>query len=226
MEKDPQPSPPPAHRLPVLPLRGLIAFPGLAMPLQVGRDASVTAVHEAAEKDHEILLVAQRDPEHPDPGAADLFEMGALGRVIQIFKSDGGTHKVIVEATARARLGNMQLENGCLWADAVEVKEPPLDGPETEALMRTVRARFFSYLQLQPSLPESIGQQVAQAQEGSRLADTVAAFTAIPFSDKQRLLEMISPEERLRTLAHHRPRARPSLEEPERVLPERADAGH
>jgi ATP-dependent Lon protease len=201
MEKDPQPSPPPAHRLPVLPLRGLIAFPGLAMPLQVGRDASVTAVHEAAEKDHEILLVAQRDPEHPDPGAADLFEMGALGRVIQIFKSDGGTHKVIVEATARARLGNMQLENGCLWADAVEVKEPPLDGPETEALMRTVRARFFSYLQLQPSLPESIGQQVAQAQEGSRLADTVAAFTAIPFSDKQRLLEMISPEERLRTLA-------------------------
>ena len=194
-------SPPVAGRMPVLPLRGLVAFPGLAMPLQVGRDASVQAVHEALEKDGRILLVAQRDPECQDPGPADLYAMGSVGHVIQCFKAEGGTHKVIVEAMARGVGAGAASDNGCLWADVAGVEEPPLDGPEAEALVRTVRARFFAYLQLQPAVPESIGQQVAAAEDGRRLADVVAAFTAIPFADKQRLLEMIDPEERLRTLA-------------------------
>jgi ATP-dependent Lon protease len=194
-------SPPVPCRLPVLPLRGLVAFPGLAMPLQVGRDASVQAVHEAIEKDRQILLVAQRDPECQEPGPADVYEMGSIGHVIQCFKAEGGTHKVIVEATARGAAARVAKDNGSLWADVACVDEPPLDGPEAEALVRTVRARFFAYLQLQPAVPESIGQQAAAAEDGRRLADVVAAFTAIPFADKQRLLEMVDAEERLRTLA-------------------------
>jgi len=194
-------SPPAISRMPVLPLRGLVAFPGLAMPLQVGRDASVQAVHEALEKDGRILLVAQRDPECQEPGPADLYEMGSIGQVLQCFKAEGGTHKVIVEATARGVGVRTVSDNGCLWADVAGVEEPPLDGPEAEALVRTVRARFFSYLQLQPAVPESIGQQVAGAEDGRRLADVVAAFTAIPFADKQRLLEMVDAEARLRSLA-------------------------
>jgi len=188
-------------RLPVLPLRGLIAFPGLVVPLQVGRDLSVTAVHEALRKDQEILLLAQRDPECMDPGPADLFEMGATGYIHQCFKAEGGTHKVIVEATARARVLGVTRAEGCLWAEVALVAEPAVEGPEAEALMRTVRARFFTYLQLQPSLPESVGRQVADAPDGPRLADAVAAYTAVPFSDKQRLLELVDPEQRLRTLA-------------------------
>ncbi|MCX5683376.1 MAG: LON peptidase substrate-binding domain-containing protein, partial [Planctomycetota bacterium] len=201
---DPQASPPVspvAARMPVLPLRGLVAFPGLAMPLQVGRDSSVQAVHDALANDGRILLVAQRDPECQEPGPGDLYAMGAIGHVIQCFKAEGGTHKVIVEATARGASTGAAQQNGCLWAEVACVEEPALDGPEAEALTRTVRARFFAYLQLQPAVPESIGQQAAAADDGRRLADVVAAFTAIPFADKQRLLEMVDPEERLRTLA-------------------------
>jgi ATP-dependent Lon protease len=205
-ETDPQappPSAPPAAavRLPVLPLRGLVAFPGLAMPLQVGRESSIAAVHEAMEKDRQILLVAQRDPNCQEPGSADLYEMGSVGSCLQCFKGEGGTHKVIVEAAARALVTGVAKEGECLWADAALLREPPLDGPEAEALVRTVRARFFAYLQLQPALPESIGQQAAAAEGGERLADIVAAFTAIPFADKQRLLEVVDPEARLRALA-------------------------
>ncbi len=90
--------------MPVLALRGLIAFPGLALPLQVGRDVSVTAVHEALDKDRQIVLLAQKDPDRQDAGPEDLFQMGSLGRVLQCFRNEGGTHKVIVEADARVRV--------------------------------------------------------------------------------------------------------------------------
>jgi len=168
MAADPQAPPPSALpaaavRLPVLPLRGLVAFPGLAMPLQVGRESSIAAVHEALQKDRQILLVAQRDPNCQEPGPADLFEMGSVGSCLQCFKGEGGTHKVIVEAAARALVVRVASEGGCLWADAALLRESLLDGPEAEALVRTVRARFFTYLQLQPALPESIGQQAAAA---------------------------------------------------------------
>jgi len=188
-------------RLPVLPLRGLVAFPGLVMPLQVGRETSVVAVHAALERDRRIVLVAQRQAECIEVGPADLFRVGSVCHVHQCFKNESGTHKTIVEAETRARIGPVVLENGCLWADVELVDEPPLDGPEAEALMRTVRARFFTYLQLHPSLPESVGQQVAQAPDGARLADIVAAFTAIPLSDKQRLLEVVESGERLQAVA-------------------------
>ena len=199
-ESPSNPSPTPCH-LPVLPLRGLVAFPGLVMPLQVGREMSVAAVHSAMEADERILLLAQRNPGVPDPKAGDLFHFGALGRVLQCFKSDGGTHKVIVEVDARAQAAGIHVAGGCLWGEAEEVAEAPLEGPESEALIRTVQARFFSYLRLNPNLPESIGQLVAQAEDGGLLADTVAAYTAISFTDKQHLLEMVGVEERLQTLA-------------------------
>ena len=188
-------------RLPVLPLRGLVAFPGLALPLQVGREMSVTAVHEALARDGRILLLAQRDPECLDPAADDLFEMGTLTCVHQCFRGEGGTHKVIIESGPRARVGAVERDAGCLWARIEAVSEPDAEGPELEALMRTVRGRFFSYMHLQPSLPESVGQLVTQASSASMLADTVAAYTALPFTDKQRLLEMVDPLARLHTLA-------------------------
>jgi len=189
-----------AARLPVLPLRGLVAFPGLALPLQVGREMSVTAVHEALARDGRILLLAQRDPECLDPTADDLFEMGTVACVHQCFRGEGGTHKVIVEAGPRARADTVERDDGCLWARIETVVEPDAEGPELEALMRTVRGRFFSYMHLAPSLPEGVGQLVTQAASASMLADTVAAYVAVPFTDKQRLLEMVDPEARLQTL--------------------------
>jgi len=200
-ESDSNPPTEQANQLPLLPLRGLVAFPGLVMPLQVGREKSVTAVHAALEADHRIFLVAQRSPATVDPDTDGLFTLGTTGRVLQCFKADGGTHKVIVEVQARARTLSVHAAGGCLWASIEEVSEEPLDGPEAEALVRTVQARFFSYLQLNPNLPESIGQLVAQATDGALLADTVAAYTAISLSDKQTLLEMTRPADRLSMLA-------------------------
>ena len=188
-------------RMPVLPLRGLVAFPGLALPLQVGREMSVTAVHEALARDGRILLLAQRDADCFDPSADDLFEMGTLARVHQIFRGEGGTHKAIVESGDRARACAVECDGGCLWARVEPVVEPDDEGPELEALMRTVRGRFYSYMHLAPSLPEGVGQLVTQAESASLLADTVAAYAALPYADKQRLLEMVDPEARLRTLA-------------------------
>jgi len=192
---------PPADRLPVLPLRGLVAFPGLAVPLLVGRDLSVTAVHEALARDQRILLLAQRDPQCLAPGPEDLYEMGAVAHVHQCFRNEGGTHKVIIEVVGRARALGVECAGGCLWSRVEEITEAEPDGPEIEALLRAVRGRFFSYMHLQPTLPEGVGHLVTQAETPSLLADTVAAYTAIPFSDKQQLLEMVDTEARLRTLA-------------------------
>jgi len=194
----------PARRtdpVPLLPLRGLVPFPGLVLPLQVGRAFSVTAAHEALAGDQHLVLVAQRDAECLDPGPDDLYAMGALACVHQIFRGEGGTHKVIVEVGPRAVLEAVERRDDAFWARVREVQEPPAQGAEVEALMRTVRTRFFAYMNLQPSLPEGVGQLVAQAETPSLLADTVAAYTAIPFTDKQRLLEMVDAAQRLQTLA-------------------------
>jgi ATP-dependent Lon protease len=202
MPDDPQTSPTPkADRLPVLPLRGLVAFPGLVMTLQVGREPSVTAVHAAMEADHRILLVAQRDPDHADPEGKDLFEVGCVGEVLQCFREASGIYKTIVEAAGRIRVANVTAEGGCLRAEAEAIEEPPCEDAEAEALLRTVQARFFSYLGKNPSLPESVGRLVSQASDVGRLTDLVATYLVIPFSDKQRLLEMTEPGDRLNALA-------------------------
>jgi len=191
----------PATRMPVLPLRGLVAFPGLVMTLQVGRETSVTAVHAAMAKDQRILLLAQRDAATMEPNGGGLFDIGSVGCVLQCSREEGGTYKTIVESAGRAAAANIGTADGCLWVDATPVESPPFEGAEAEALMRTVQGRFFSYLGMNPSLPESVGRLAAEAEDGPRLSDIVAAYIAIPFSDKQRLLEMIDPAERLEALA-------------------------
>jgi len=200
MPDDPQREPAP-ERLPVLPLRGLVAFPGLVLTLQVGREASVTAVHAAMAADHRLLLVTQRDPDREEVGAADLFTVGAPAQVLQCFKEPSGVYKTIVEATGRVHLAEVRAEDGCLRASADPIVEPPCEGGEAEALARTVQARFFAYLGKHPALPESVARLVVQAPDPSRLADLVSAYLVIPFSDKQRLLEMVEPMERLTALA-------------------------
>ena len=200
MPNDPQASPTP-QRLPVLPQRGLVAFPGLVMTLQVGRESSVTAVHTAMAADHRLLLVAQRDPDLADPEGKDLFAVGCVGEVLQCFREANGIYKTIVEATERARATNVSAEGGCLRAEAEAIQEPPCEDAEAEALMRTVQARFFSYLGKNPILPESVGRLVSQASDVGRLTDLVATYLVIPFSDKQRLLEMSGPGDRLNALA-------------------------
>ena len=192
---------PTLKRLPVLPLRGLVAFPGLVMTLQVGREPSVTAVHAAMAADHRILLVAQRDPDLADPEGKDLFAVGCVGEVLQCFREASGIYKTIVEATERARATNVSAEGGCLRAEAEPIQEPVCEDAEAEALMRTVQAQFFSYLGKNPILPESVGRLVSQASDVGRLTDLVATYLVIPFSDKQRLLEMSGPSDRLNALA-------------------------
>ncbi len=200
MSRDAQPGGA-VERLPLMPLRGLVVFPGLVVPLQAGRERSVAAAHAALEGDGRLMLVAQRDPATLDPTPDDLYGMGAVARVLQCTRSEGATYKVVVEALGRAHIGGIEPGGACLWSEVEPVVEPPLEGPDAEALARTVRGRFFAYLELNPNLPESVGRLAAEIDDGPALADTVAAYTAIPFSDKQRLLEMIDPRERLETLA-------------------------
>jgi ATP-dependent Lon protease len=188
-------------RLPVMPLRGLVAFPGLVLPLQVGRSGSVAAAYAALEGDQQILLLAQRDPDKADPERRDLFKVGSVASLLQCTKGDGQTYKVVVEATGRGRVRDLQPDGEFLRAEVELLEEPPLEGEEDEALARTVQARFFSYLRLNPNLPETVGQLVSQTEDGAAVADTVSAYTAIPFADKQQLLEMLDPRERLEALA-------------------------
>jgi len=188
-------------RLPVLPLRGLVAFPHLALTLMVVRESSVAAVRGAAAGDGLIMLVAQVDANAEVPGEADLYRIGAIGEVLECFKAEGRSFKVIADVIVRGRALEWDFTADAVSADVEVIAETGSEGPETEALARTVRGSFYAYANLNKNLPDSVLRLIEAAGSASELADTVAAYTAVPLADKQALLEMTDCRERLATLA-------------------------
>jgi ATP-dependent Lon protease len=187
--------------LPVLPLRDVVVFPHMVIPLFVGRDKSIRALDIAMEGDKRILLVAQKSAETDDPGATDLHPIGTLAQVLQLLKLPDGTIKVLVEGLVRARVDGVREEDGALSGnadvvDSAETREPR----EVEAIARSLMSMFEQYIKTNRKLPPELMQTLSGIDDPSRLADTIAAHLGVRLSDKQKLLELLDTAERLEML--------------------------
>ena len=182
---------------PLLPLRDIVVFPHMIVPLFVGRDKSVAALESAMAADKNIFLVSQLDPAEDDPDRDALYDLGVIATVLQLLKLPDGTVRVLVEGRQRASLKALKPESTHLTAevDLIEGEEP--EGPEVQALMRSVVEQFENYGKLNRKLPAETAVQLGQIEEPSKLADAVAANVNIKVSDKQALLAELDPVRRL-----------------------------
>jgi len=187
--------------LPVLPLRDVVVFPHMVIPLFVGRDKSMRALEQAMEADKRILLLAQKSAETDDPAAADMYSIGTLAQVLQLLKLPDGTIKVLVEGTARVNVTDVSERDGSLYGRGEEIESSDLrEGREVEAVARSLMSLFEQYVKTNRKLPPELLQTLAGIDEPSRLADTIAAHLGVRLSDKQRLLETIEVGDRLELL--------------------------
>ncbi|MBK7284631.1 MAG: endopeptidase La [Sphingomonadales bacterium] len=173
---------------PVLPLRDIVVFPNMVVPLFVGRDKSVAALEQAMNADKEIFLVAQLDPAQDDPGQDDLYDLGVIASVLQLLKLPDGTVRVLVEGKQRASLATLTGSGDFLTATVDVVTEEASTGAEVTALMRSVVDQFENYAKLNKKLPAETAVQLSEIEDASRLADSVAANLSLKVSDKQALL--------------------------------------
>jgi ATP-dependent Lon protease len=182
---------------PVLPLRDIVVFPQMIVPLFVGRDKSVAALESAMAADKQIFLVSQLDPAEDDPDRDALYDLGVIATILQLLKLPDGTVRVLVEGQRRATLVSMEQDGAHLVAEIDEVETEEPDGPEVSALMRSVVEQFENYSKLNKKLPAETAVQLGQIEEASRLGDAVAANINIKVSDKQTLLAELHPVRRL-----------------------------
>jgi ATP-dependent Lon protease len=187
--------------LPVLPLRDVVVFPHMVIPLFVGRDKSIKALDIAMEGDKRILLVAQKSAETDDPGASDLHSIGTLAQVLQLLKLPDGTIKVLVEGLTRARVDDVVERDGALSGtssliDSADSRE----AREIDAIARSLMSMFEQYIKTNRKLPPELLQTLSGIDDPSRLADTIAAHLGVRLSDKQKLLETLDTAERLEML--------------------------
>jgi len=187
--------------LPVVPLRDMVVFPHMMAPFIVGRESSVRALEEAlTNPGRRLYLVAQRDPKVDDPVRDDLYDIGVVARIVQNLKLPNGNIKVMVEGVQRARLHGMEERDGTLWAE-VEVLDVRYPGDEkVESFTSRVLATFEQYAKMSQHLAFEGLMPTLQLDEPDRFADTLAAHLAVTTAEKQGLLELISPYERLQRL--------------------------
>ncbi|MBM4266199.1 MAG: endopeptidase La [Deltaproteobacteria bacterium] len=184
-------------RVPLLPLRDIIVFPHMVVPLFVGRQKSIRALEEAMSKQKYILLAAQRDAKTNDPGEADIYEVGTLGTVVQLLRLPDGTVKVLVEGKKRARISRYVANPDFFLVDVEEIEEACEGTTEVEALIRSVNSTFEHYVKLNKKIPPETIMSVASITEAARLADTIVAHLGVKLEDKEALLETTNPAERL-----------------------------
>ena len=185
------------QRYPVLPLRDIVVFPNMIVPLFVGRDKSVAALEAAMNADKEIFLIAQLDPAEDDPGRDDLYDVGVSATVLQLLKLPDGTVRVLVEGKERASLEELEETGDYLTAAVTPVEELVAEGKQVSALMRSVVDQFENYAKLNRKLPAETAVQLSEIDDASRLADAVAGNISIKVSDKQTLLVERDPAKRL-----------------------------
>ncbi|MGK7861893.1 endopeptidase La [Falsiroseomonas sp. E2-1-a4] len=190
--------------LPVLPLRDIVVFPHMIVPLFVGREKSVRALEAVMRDDKQILLVAQKNAAQDDPGADDLYQVGTVSTVLQLLKLPDGTVKVLVEGGRRAKIAAYKGTEPYFEAFAEAAVEPPKpEGRELEALARTVVAQFEQYIKLNKKIAPEVLVSINQIEEPAKLADTVASHLNLKISEKQELLEIEGIGPRLeRVFAH------------------------
>lgn len=182
---------------PVLPLRDIVVFPHMIVPLFVGRDKSVRALEDVMQDDKKILLVTQRNAADDDPSPDDIYDIGTIGTVLQLLKLPDGTVKVLVEGGDRARINRYTSTVAFFEAEAEVIAEQEGDEQEVEALSRAVVGQFEQYIKLNKKIPPEVLVSVNQIEEPAKLADTIASHLALKISDKQELLETAGVMERL-----------------------------
>ena len=182
---------------PVLPLRDIVVFPHMIVPLFVGRDKSVAALEAAMNADKEIFLVAQLDPAEDDPAREDLYEVGVTATVLQLLKLPDGTVRVLVEGKARGRLAELSDADGYLQSTIEMLEEREAEGIEVEALMRSSVEQFEAYAKLNKKLPAETAQQLGELVEAAKLSDAIMANIQVKVADKQALLVELDPVKRL-----------------------------
>jgi ATP-dependent Lon protease len=181
----------------VLPLRDIVVFPHMIVPLFVGREKSVRALEEVTNGDGRILLAAQHDAGVDDPGPDDIFPVGTVGSILQLLKLPDGTVKVLVEGGERAKITAFTDQSEFVEAEADILADNETGTPELKALARTVVAQFESYVKLNKKIPPEVLVSVNQIEEPSKLADTIAAHLALKIPEKQQLLETEDVKDRL-----------------------------
>jgi len=191
-----------AERLiPVLPLRDVVVYPHMVIPLFVGREKSILALDNAMRDGKQILLVAQKEAEVDDPGFDDLYRVGTLSNILQLLKLPDGTVKVLVEGAERSRVEHFHDVDNCLLASASPLAdELGTDEQEMDVMMRTVIGTFDQYVKLNKRIPPEVLNSLAGIDAPVRLADTIAAHMTIKIEDKQSILEASRVTERLERL--------------------------
>ncbi len=182
---------------PVLPLRDIVVFPHMIVPLFVGREKSVRALEDVMNDDKQILLVAQRNASQDDPNPEDIHELGTIGTVLQLLKLPDGTVKVLVEGSRRARIISFVRTEDFFQAEAELIEDEAQDPKDLEPLARSVISQFEQYIKLNKKIPPEVLVSLNQIEDTSKLADTVASHLALKISEKQELLETVSVTERL-----------------------------
>jgi ATP-dependent Lon protease len=182
---------------PVLPLRDIVVFPGMIVPLFVGREKSVKALEEVMKDDKQILLIAQKNAGQDDPGPDDIYTIGTLGTVLQLLKLPDDTVKVLVEGGRRVRITGYTGRADFFEARAVEMEDAAAETSELQAAARTVVSEFENYVKLNKKVPPEVVVSINKIEEPSKLADTISAHLALKVAEKQQLLELDSVSKRL-----------------------------
>jgi ATP-dependent Lon protease len=183
--------------LPVLPLRDIVVFPHMVVPLFVGREKSVRALDEIMKGEKQILLATQKNSVDDDPGPDAIYPIGVLANVLQLLKLPDGTVKVLVEGKGRARLVRFTDQADYFEAEAEDIVDESTDPARAEALSRAVVEQFESYVKLNKKVPPEALTSIPQITDASKLADSVAAHLSVKIADKQTLLETIDVPARL-----------------------------
>ncbi|MCF1456807.1 MAG: endopeptidase La [Shewanella sp.] len=186
--------------LPVLPLRDVVVYPHMIIPLFVGREKSIRCLESAMAQDKQIILVAQRDAELDEPGTEDIFDVGTVASILQLLKLPDGTIKVLVEGGRRARIKRYVKEDEFFVAQAELLSAEAMDDKEEEVLVRSAIGQFEGYIKLNKKIPPEVLTSLTGIDEAARLADTMAAHMPLKLADKQSVLEMVNVAERLEYL--------------------------
>ena len=186
--------------VPVLPLRDVVVYPFMVIPLFVGRERSIKALEVAMAADKQILLTTQRSASEDQPKEEDLFKIGTLATVLQLLKLPDGTVKVLIEGIKRAKVANYITNEEYFLADVETIHDTNTDSRDIEILVRSLKSQFEQYVKLNRKIPTEILASVLAIEDGSRLADTIAAHLSLKIDEKQKLLEVIDLVKRLEKL--------------------------
>jgi len=202
-KKDDKDQPSGSSRVPLLPLRDIIVFPHMVVPLFVGRQRSIKALEEATQKQSMIFLSSQKDAKTNDPNEDDIYRIGTLGTVVQMLKLPDGTVKVLIEGKRRAKVARFVANPDFFLVEVEEAPEVVEHNTEVEALVREVHSTFENYVKLKKKIPPEMVMSVSSIDEPGRLADTIVAHLGIKLEDRQNLLETFNAAERLEKVLGH-----------------------